>query len=118
MAEKKTIVAQFAEVKEVLEGVGRADLAEFIEGRIAVQAKKAENRKPTAKQVANEGLKVRVKEVLAEAENGMTATEILNADVEAFGNVQKVTALLTAMVKAGEVVKAVDKKKAVFTLAE
>lgn len=118
MAEKKTIVAQFVEVKEVLEGVGRADLAEFIEGRIAVQAKKAENRKPTAKQVANEGLKARVKEVLAEGGKPMTATEILNVDVEAFDKVQKVTALLTAMVKTGEVVRVADKKKTVFTLAE
>ena len=118
MAEKKTIIAQFAEVKEVLEGVGRADLAEFIEGRIEVQKKRTENRKPTKAQVANEGLKARIKEVLVGAEGGMTATEILNADVEAFVNVQKVTALLKALVDGGEVTKAVDKKKAYFALAE
>ena len=118
MAEKKTIVAQFAEVKEVLEGVGRADLAEFIEGRIEVQKKRTENRKPTKAQVANEGLKARIKEVLADNGGRMTATEILNADVNAFGNVQKVTALLKALVDGAEVVKVTDKKKAYFALAE
>jgi hypothetical protein len=38
--------------------------------------------------------------------------------VEAFVNVQKVTALLKALVDGGEVTKAVDKKKAYFALAE
>ena len=116
--EKKTIVAQFAEVKAVLEEVGRADLAEFIQGRIDVQAKKAENRKPTKVQVENEALKVRVKEILENADGQMTATDILNADADAFKTVQKVTALLKALVDANEVVKTVDKKKAYFALAE
>lgn len=118
MAEKMTIVKQFEMVKAELEKIGRDDLVEFIKGRIAVQEKKAENRKPTKVQVANEGLKDKIVDVLVNAENPMTATEILNADVEAFGNVQKVTALLKALVDGGRVVKQVDKKKAFFTVAE
>ena len=116
--EKKTIVAQFKEVKAILEAQGKTDLVEFIDGRIAVQEKRSENRKPTKVQVANEGLKVRIEEILAGSEAPMTATEVLNADVEAFGSVQKVTYLLKALVDAGKVTKVVDKKKAFFTVAE
>lgn len=116
--EKKTIVAQFVEVKAILEAQGEADLAEFIQGRIDAQVKKTENRKPTKTQVENEALKGRVKLVLEGADGQMTATEILNADPDAFKTVQKVTALLKALVDGGEVVKTVDKKKAYFALAE
>lgn len=116
--EKKTIVAQFKEVKAILEAQGKTDLVEFIDGRIAVQEKRSENRKPTKVQVANEGLKARIEEILKDSEAPMTATEVLNADVEAFGSVQKVTSLLKALVEAGRVTKAVDKKKAYFALAE
>ena len=114
--EKKTIVAQFKEVKAILEAQGKDDLAKFIEGRIEVQEKRSENRKPTKVQVANEGLKVRIKEILAGSEAPMTATEVLNADVEAFGSVQKVTALLTVLVNEKEVVKDKDKKRTVFSV--
>ena len=118
MAEKKmTIVDKFEMVKAILEKDGEVELAEFIGERIEVQRKKTENRKPTKAQVANEGLKDKVVEILAGAENGMTATEVLNADTETFVNVQKVTALLTALVKEGKVVKEVDKKKAIFKVA-
>ncbi len=116
--EKKTIVNQFAEVKAVLVEAGREDLAEFIQGRIDVQAKKAENRKPTKVQVENEALKGRVLDILTENDAPMTATEILNADVEAFKNVQKVTALLKALVDKGAVVKTADKRKTYFAIAE
>ena len=118
MAEKKvTIKEQFVMVKEVLAQAGREDLVAFVDGRIAVLDKKAENRKPTKTQAENEILKARVVEILEDAEKGMTATEILNADVETFKNVQKVTALLKALVDNGKIVKEVDKKKAFFTIA-
>lgn len=116
--EKKTIVAQFTEIKAILEAQGETELAEFVQGRIDAQVKRAENRKPTKAQVENETLKVRVKEILENADGQMTATDILNADAEAFKTVQKVTALLKALVDAKEVVKTVDKKKAYFALAE
>ena len=107
MEKKLTIVDKFELVKAVLVAQGEDELADFIDERIAVQVKRTENRKPTKAQVANEGLK-----------DSMTATEILNADVVAFGSVQKVTALLKALVDNGKVVKEVDKKKAFFRIAE
>lgn len=118
MAEKKmTIVDKFEMVKAILEKDGEVELAEFIGERIEVQRKKTENRKPTKAQVANEGLKDKVVEILANAENGMTATEILNTDIETFDKVQKVTALLTALVKENRVVRVADKKKTIFKVA-
>ena len=118
MEKKLTIVDKFELVKAVLVAQGEDELADFIDERIAVQVKRTENRKPTKAQVANEGLKDRIVEILDNAESGMTATEILNADVVAFGSVQKVTALLKALVDNGKVVKEVDKKKAFFRIAE
>lgn len=118
MEKKLTIVDKFELVKAILVAQGEDELADFIDERIAVQVKRTENRKPTKAQVANEGLKDRIVEILDNAEGGMTATEILNADVVAFGSVQKVTALLKALVDNGKVVKEVDKKKAFFRIAE
>lgn len=116
--EKKTIIEQFVEVKAVLEEQGQVELAKFIQGRIDVQSKKAENRKPTAKQVENEGLKARIVDTLANADKPMTATDILNTDMVAFVSLPKVTALLTALVKENKVVREVDKKKAFFTVKQ
>ena len=115
MEKKMTIVEKFAQVKAILEKNGETEMAEFIQERI--DNKKAENKKPTKAQKENEVLKEKVLEVLRGAEVGMTATEVLNKDVETFVNVQKVTALLKALVDGGKVVKTVDKKKAYFTVA-
>ena len=117
MEKKMTIVEKFAQVKAILEKNGETEMAEFIQERIDIQNKKAENKKPTKAQRENEVLKEKVLEVLRGAEVGMTATEVLNKDVETFVNVQKVTALLKALVDGGKVVKTVDKKKAYFTVA-
>jgi len=114
-----TIVEQFEAVKAFLvENEAPAEMVEFVKARQDAQAKRNENRKPSKVQVANEGLKVKMLEILAEADAPMTATEILGADVEAFGTVQKVSALLKALVDAKKVVKTVDKRKTYFALAE
>ena len=117
MEKKMTIVEKFAQVKAILVAQGENEMADFIQERIDIQTKKAENKKPTKAQKENEVLKEKVLEVLRGAEGGMTATEVLNKDVETFVNVQKVTALLKALVDGGKVVKTVDKKKAYFTVA-
>ena len=55
---KITVRSQFEAVREVLAQAGREDLVEFIDGRIAQTVKKnTTERKPTAKQVENEGYK-------------------------------------------------------------
>ena len=117
MEKKMTIVEKFAQVKAILEAQGETEMAEFIQERIDIQTKKAENKKPTKAQKENEVLKEKVVEILTANGERMTATEVLNKDVATFGNVQKVTALLKALVDGGKVEKITDKKKAYFTVA-
>ena len=110
--QKVTIKEQFVEVAEVLRGVERADLAEFIEGRIAILDKKSENKKATAKQVENEGIKADILTAL----EGRTAT--VGELVKEFElSSQKLSALLTQLVKDNKVVRNVEKKVAYFSLA-
>lgn len=70
--------------------------------------------KPTKAQVANVGIKSAIAELLTNADEPMQAKPI----GEALGySVQKVSSLLTQMVKAGEVVKTTEKGKSYFTIA-
>ena len=115
MAEKKTILNQYADVVKFLtENDAPAEMVEFVGERARLHAKKAENRKPTKNQVANEELREKVLEIIRTADKPLTATEILNTDVVTFVNVQKVTALLTPMVNDGRLVKTADKHRTVY----
>lgn len=110
--QKVTIKEQFVEVAEVLRNIEREDLAEFIEGRIAILDKKSENKKATAKQNENEGIKA---DILARLEGrSVTVGELVK---EMGFSSQKLSALLTQLVKGGEVVRTVEKKVAYFSLA-
>ena len=117
MADKKvTIVEKYGMVEAFVKENGAPEwMAQFLAERAEKHAHKAENRKPTKTQVANEALKERIVAVLTEADEPMTVTAILNTDVEAFVNAPKVTALVTALVKEGKVVRETDKKKVYFT---
>lgn len=97
---------------------GRDDLVDFCNGRIAVLNKKAENKKATKTQEANEELKVVVTEVLGGLDNPATVSEIMAKDerLSALSN-QKVSAILRLMCADKVAVKTVDKKKSLFTLA-
>jgi len=112
MAKKVTIKEQFVEVAEVLKGVDRADLAEFIEGRIAVLDKKSENKKATAQQEANAALKGEIKDFLAESGEKFRAGD-LAAKFEVTPS--RMTAVLTQLVKAEEIKREVEKKVAYFS---
>lgn len=116
MEKKKTVVEQLNEVKELCAENGRDDLADFVASRIAIETKKANNRKPTKTQLANVELKKKIVEILRQAETPLTATEILNKAPETFEKVQKVTALVTALATAGEIKKVVDKKHTTYTV--
>ena len=110
---KVTIKEQFVTVAEVLREADRADLAEFIEGRIAQLEKKAASKKATANQEANEVLKGEIKAYLADnATERYTASEL----AKQFGvSLPKVSALLTQLKNAGEVNREVEKKTAYFS---
>lgn len=87
----------------------------YLNHELELLDKKSSNRKPTKTQEANVTLKADIKAVLKGVEGGMVATDIVKA-LEADVTVQKVSALLTQMVKSNEVVKTVDKRKSVFSL--
>ena len=105
-------------LKELVEGVDveyKAELLEFLDKEDKALVRKAS--KPTKAQLANEPLKEAVLAVLARAEKPLGVKEIQAAD-EAFADLsnQKVTALVTALVKAGRIVKTEDKKKALYSV--
>ena len=118
---KVTVRSQFEAVREVLAQAGRDDLVEFIDGRIAQTVKKnSTERKPTAKQVENEGYK---SDILAWMDTDMVyaAGDILKGvpSVVASGmSINRVSALMTQLVESGAVVKTVEKRKNFYSLAE
>lgn len=90
----------------------------YLENELALLDKKASNKKATKTQEQNVGIKAVILEVLATIGKG-TVTDIQNGNEElsALSN-QKVSALIRQLVESGEVVKTVDKKKSIFSLAE
>lgn len=118
---KVTVRSQFESVREVLVQAGRNDLVEFIDGRIAQTVKKnSAERKPTAKQVENEGFK---SDILAWMDTGVqyAAGDVLKnvPSIVASGmSINRVSALMTQLVESGAVVKTVDKRKNFYSLAE
>lgn len=95
------------------------DIVAFVNERIAALDKKSANRKPTKAQTENEGVKAVILEVLGKAENPLTVTEVLKADERlADFTTQKISALMTLLVKAGEVEKTIEKRVSRFAVAE
>lgn len=121
MEKKMTIKEQFVEVVEVLrsEEVNRADLAEFIEGRIAILDKKtATKSKAVAEnQAKNEEIKNVILEALAEAGKAVNITELKGfADLAQYST-PKVSALLKQLRDEGKVVRTLEKKTPYFAVA-
>ena len=111
---KVTIKDQFVEVAKVLRSIDREDLAEFIDGRVAVLDKKAANKKATAKQEENEALKAMILDTLTAEDKAFTVGELIKVFKVSS---QKMSALLTQMVKDGSVTRTVEKKVAYFKAA-
>lgn len=115
--EKKITKAQmFAQIREVV--ADNADMVAFIDHELELLAKKSSSKKPTKAQEENEVIKTKIVEVLGGFENGATASEVLGAD-SAFAGMsnQKISALLKQLVEAGTIVKTIDKKKSIFSVA-
>ena len=89
----------------------------YLENELALLNKKASNKKATKTQEENVGIKATILEVLAIIGSG-TVTDIQNgnAELSALSN-QKVSALVRQLVESGKVVKTVEKKKSIFSLA-
>ena len=90
----------------------------YLENELALLDKKASNKKATKTQEENVGIKATILEALATIGSG-TVTNIQNSNekLSARSN-QKVSALVRQLVESGKVVKTVDKKKSIFSLAE
>jgi hypothetical protein len=117
MEKKITKKERFMELKEIVSD--RTDLVEFLNHEIELLNKKASVKTPSKTQVENENTKNVIINVLANGNKPMTIAEIQENDstLATLSN-QKVSALLTQLVKDNKVVRTVDKKKAYFTISE
>lgn len=117
---KTTIRSQFEDVKAVLIANGRTDLVDFIDGRIAQTVKKNTTpRKPTPKQIENDGFKSDILAWMAE-DTVYSAVDVLKGvpSIVASGmSINRVSALLTQLADANALVKSVDKRKNYYSLA-
>ena len=94
------------------------DLVDFIEHELELLAKKnSADKKPTAQQTANEGIKAAIVEAM-EPNHLYTVTE-LQKSVEACADLsnQRVSALLRQLKDEGAVIRTEDKRKAYFSKA-
>ena len=125
---KMNMVSKFAAVKamlngEVVEGFTLAEAMTFIDERIAQTEKKNASgngeRKPTKTQLENEGIKEQIVATLSAIGEPTTIEGVqkVNAELAEFTN-QKISALLTQLVKAKKVLRTEVKVKAHFEIAK
>ena len=107
---------KFEMLKAMAEVQSNPMLMEFIDHELELLAKKnSSEKKPTAQQVANEGIKQTILDVLNENGGLMTITDIqkASADLSDLSN-QKLSALVRQLKDAELVEKVEDKRKAYF----
>ncbi len=123
MANKMKVVDKFMAVKALLSGekvenFSIKDAVAFIDERITITENKnakGGERKPTATQLENEGIKEQIMSVLTDATAPMSIGDI-GKEID-IPSCQKVSALVTQLVKAKLVVRSEVKGKAYFALA-
>ena len=118
MADVKRVTKReyFGEVIKMAESLGRTDIVEFAQHEIELLDKKASSKVTTKTQKENEGIKEIIKNFLNETPNEMfTITQLQEKveDLKDYSN-QKISALVSQLVKANEIDKVVDKKKSYF----
>ena len=119
--QKMTIADKFDEVVKALQGEDSTmsvdEMVDFLTDRKDKAIKKASNRKPSAQQKENEGIKQIILDALTT--EGKTVSEIIAStdDLAGFTN-QRISALLRQLILADKVVKTKDGKKSLFALAE
>ena len=113
---KMTKREKFEMLKALSEVQANPMLTEFIEHELELLAKKnTSEKKPTAVQVANEGLKQTIMDVLNENGGLMTVTDIQKSceELAELSN-QKVSALIRQLKDDGKIEKVEDKRKSYF----
>ena len=107
---------KFEMLKALSEVKANPMLTEFIDHELELLAKKnTSEKKPTAQQVANEGLKEIILNVLTENGGLMTITDIQKSaeELSELSN-QRISALLRQLKDDGKVDRVEDKRKAYF----
>lgn len=94
------------------------EIVAFCNHEIELLANRKTSKSPTKTQKENEVIMAQILADLAEFDEPVTVTQLIaeGEGMEGFTN-QKISALLRKLVEAGKVVKAVEGKKAVFSLA-
>lgn len=120
MTNKKMTNAQALEIAlEVLKETDAEKYTEVIEKLdkmlVQVNKKSSANRKPTATQLENEGLRVKIAEYLTNTGKRLTVSEMMKEieGLEELSN-QRVTSLATSLYKEGKIDREVEKRKAYF----
>ena len=120
MTNKKMTNAMALEIAlEVLKKTDAEKYTEVIEKLdkmlVQVNKKSSANRKPTATQLENEGLRVKIAEYLTNTGKRLTVSEMMKEieGLEELSN-QRVTSLATSLYKEGKINREVEKRKAYF----
>ena len=96
----------------------KEDVVAFCDHEIELLSRKrSKSSKPTAKQVENEGIKEEILGVLGESETPLTIPEVISALGREGMTSQRISALMTQLIKGEKVVKTYEKKVAYFGLA-
>lgn len=106
----------FAEIRAIVESVGRADLVAFVDHEVDLLTKKNAKSGPTKKQILNDGIKAEIMDYMTD--QPMTLDEI-KAIVPALADEsnQKISALVTALKNEGKIVRTVVQRKPYFAKA-
>ena len=122
MPNKLTKRDYFKMILEVVEG--NEQLTEFVNHELELLDKKASSKSMTSNQKENEQIKARIVQALVELGRPVTITELQanNGEMAQYSN-QKLSALIKQMVRSednpnGEITRAMDKKKAYFSIAD
>ena len=120
MTNKKMTNAMALEIAlEVMKETDAEKYAEVIEKLdkmlVQVNKKSSVNRKPTATQLENEGLREKIVEYLKNTGKRLTVSEMMKEieGLEELSN-QRVTSLATSLYKGGKIDREVEKRKAYF----
>ena len=119
MTNKKVTKREKFEMLKAIKAVSdNPILVEFIDHELELLAKKnASEKKPTAQQMLNEGVKQTIVDVLTENGGLMTVTDIQKAHAElADMSNQRLSALLRQLKEDKVVDRVEDKRKAYFTI--
>lgn len=116
---KKEMFAVIAETINAVEIENKAEMLNFINHEIELLEKKSSKSGQTKTQKENELLKAELLTAFAEMEKPVTISEFCERTSHPVGKLsnQKLSALLNQLVKAGKMVKTIEKKKSYFAVA-